>query len=397
MMRVLIVIVLIAVTLLMGLIFAPELSDNRGYLLISFDSHTTYETTIINAGLIAVFFYFLLLIAEWVLRKLFSMSSITRGWFGQRKTRKAQKNSLLGMLALLEGNSKQAQKLLSKSAERSEAPALTYIAAARASHKNGDFNQRDDYLQLANERPGCKLAVGLVWVELQLDAKQFENALATLRELDQHFPKNKQICLYYIAVYPALKEWQKLISLINSHRKLTELNDTAFADLELEAHQELFKQLALESGEALNTYWNKSAPRWMKKELSYQKAVIAAFIEHGRGKLAQEFLLDKLQRHFSLPLLPFVKNLELTDYYALITFLEKQLKKSEHADYINQALGHLKLKEKHPEAAINHFVESLKSLPDVDDYLLLGSLLEQQGRIDEANLYYRQGLAFAAS
>lgn len=390
-------ILIIVVALLAGLIFAPELSDNKGYLLISFDSYTTYETTIINAGLIAVLFYVLLLFAEWLLRKLLSMSSITRGWFGQRKTRKAQKNSLLGMLALLEGNSKQAQKLLSKSAERSEAPALTYIAAARASHKNGDFNQRDDYLQLANERPGCKLAVGLVWVELQLDAKQYENALATLRELDQHFPKNKQICQFYITVYPALNEWQKLLTLINSHRKLTGLNDKEFATLELTVHEKLFNQLALESGETLELYWNKHVTRWMKKELSYQKAVISAFIEHGRGKLAQEFLLDKLQRHFSLPLLPFVNQLTLTDYYSLITFLEKQLKKSEHIDYIHQALGHLKLKENHPEAAINHFIESLKSLPNVDDYLLLGSLLEQQNRIDEANLYYRQGLAFAAS
>lgn len=390
-------VLIVVAALLAGLIFAPELSDNKGYLLISFDSYTTYETTIINAGFIAILFYFLLLIAEWILRKLLSMSSITRGWFGQRKTRKAQKNSLLGMLALLEGNSKQAQKLLSKSAERSEAPALTYIAAARASHKNGDFNQRDDYLHLANERPGCKLAVGLVWAELQLNAKQYENALATLREVDQHFPKNKQICQLYIAVYPALEEWKKLILLINSHRKLTALNDLEFADLELHAHQQLFLQLSLESGEALNTYWNKNVSRWMKKELSYQKAVISAFIEHGRDKLAQEFLLDKLQRHFSLPLLPFVKKLQLTDYYSLITFLDKQLKKSDHADYIHQALGHLKLKENHPEAAINHFIEALKSLPNVDEYLLLASLLEQQGRADDANLYYRQGLEYAVN
>ena len=76
---------IIVIFLLTGLIFAPELSAHKGYILVSFDSYTTYETTIINAAFIAILFYFLLLVAEWILRKLLSMSSVTRGWFGQRK------------------------------------------------------------------------------------------------------------------------------------------------------------------------------------------------------------------------------------------------------------------------------------------------------------------------
>ena len=387
---------IIVIFLLTGLIFAPELSAHKGYILVSFDSYTTYETTIINAAFIAILFYFLLLVVEWILRKLLSMSSVTRGWFGQRKTRKAQKNSLLGMLALLEGNTKQAQKLLSKSADRSESPALTYIAAARASHKNGEFNKRDDYLQLANENPGCKLAVGLVWAELQIDAKQYENALATMTELDQRFPKNKQILQHYLTLYPAINEWRKLISLLNTQRKLTGLNEQEFADLELYAHQQLFQKLASESGQLLNDYWYKDVARWMRKELSYQQAVLKAFVDNGHGKLAQEFLLDKLQRQFSLPLLPYLQKIKVTDYYPIITFLEKQLKKSTHADYINQALAHLKLKEGNQDAAIKHLTESLKTLPNVVDYQLLASLLEQQDKLEEANLYYREGLAFAA-
>jgi HemY protein len=388
---------IIVLILLAGLVFAPELSSHKGYLLISFDSYTTYETTIINAAFIAIIFYFLLLVVEWALRKLLSMSSLTRGWFGQRKTRKAQKNSRLGMLALLEGDTKQAQKLLSKSAARSESPALTYIAAARASHKNGDFNQRDDYFQSANEHPGCKLAVGLVWAELQIDAQQYQNALVTLNALDENFPKNKQVIQFYLTVYPAMKEWNKLIQLLGTHRKSIDLSDQKFADLELYAHQQLFKELAAEDGQLLNDYWHKDVARWMRKELSYQKAVLEAFIHNNQGKLAQAFLLDKLQRQFSLPLLSFLQRIEVTDHYPIITFLEKQLKKAVHADYIHQALAHLKLKENNKEAAIEHLMESLKSLPNISDYLLLVSLLDEQDRTEESNLYSRQGLEFAAN
>jgi len=389
-------VLIIIVALFGGLIFAPELSENRGYLLISFDRYTTYEMTIINAGLIIILLYFVLLVLEWVLRKLFSMSSITRGWFGQRKTRQAQRDSLLGMLALLEGNTKQAQKLLSKSAERSEAPALTYIAAARAAHKNADYNQRDAYLAAANTKVGCKLAVGLVTVELQIEAQQYESALITLQELASTFPKNKQIYQYYLSIYPGLNEWENLIALINNQRKFIDLTDQEFATLELNAHQQLFNKLAAESGELLNDYWNKHLARWMRKELPYQKALLTALIEHGRGKLAQTFLIDKLQRDLSLPLLPYLQKIEVLDHYPIIVLLEKQLKRSKYADYIHQALGYLKLKENHPEAAAAHFIESVKSLPNIADYHLLASLLEQQGKIEEANIYYRQGLAFAA-
>ncbi|WP_413700749.1 hypothetical protein ACLKMH_02545 [Psychromonas sp. KJ10-10] len=42
-------IILIILAVIAGLIFGPEISANKGYILISFDSYTTYEMTIINA------------------------------------------------------------------------------------------------------------------------------------------------------------------------------------------------------------------------------------------------------------------------------------------------------------------------------------------------------------
>ena len=166
------------------------------------------------------FFILLLGLLEWVLRKLLSISSVTRGWFGQRKTKKAQRNSMLGMLALFEGNSKQAQKLLSKSAERTAAPALTYIAAARAAQQQGNYTLRDDYLKQATEsQKGCRLAVGLVWAELQIEAKQFKKALLTLNELDSSFPGHKRIAKLYLDIYPPLKEWSEFIDVLTEQRK----------------------------------------------------------------------------------------------------------------------------------------------------------------------------------
>lgn len=388
--------ILIISALIAGLILGPEISGNKGYILISFDSYTTYETTIINAGFIALIFYFSLLLAEWILRRLLSMSSVTKGWLGQRKTKKAQKNSLLGMWALFEGKNKQAHKLLLQSAPRSEAPALTYIAAAKAAHLQGLYDQRDEHLlQACESNKGAELAVGLVWVELQLDVKQYENALATLRELEVKFPRNKRIAQLYLDIYPALNEWKKYIRVLNEQRKTLQYNTLEFEAIELNAHQHFFKQLAADSADSLKLFWDKKAPRWMRKELSYQKSVLDAYIETNNGKHAQALLIEKLNKQFSLPLLAYLDKVVVTDHYPLILLLEKKLNKSEDSGLINQALAKLKLKENNPVAAIKHLEQSLQTENNVQDCALLARLLEEQERFEEANTYYRQGLLLA--
>jgi len=390
--------ILIISALIAGLILGPEISGNKGYILISFDSYTTYETTIINAGFIALVFYFLLLAAEWVLRRLLSMSAVTRGWLGQRKTKKAQKNSLLGMWALFEGKNKQAHKLLSQSAERSESPTLTYIAAAKAAHLQGLYDQRDDHLQLASEiQKGAELATGFVWVELQLDAKQYENALATLQDLQVKYPKNKRIASLYLDIYPALNEWKKYIHILKEQRKTLDYNELEFAAIELNAYQHYFKQLAENSAEFLKVFWEKQSPRWMRKELGYQKAVLDAYIATDNGQYAQALLIEKLNKQFSLPLLPYLDKVVITDHYPLILMLEKKLSKGEFSGPINQALAKLKLKENNSMAAIKHLEVSLQVEANIDDCALLAELLEQQDRHQEAAVYYRQGLMLATT
>jgi HemY protein len=388
--------ILIILALIAGLILGPEISGNKGYILISFDSYTTYETTIINAVFIALIFYFLLLFVEWILRRLLSMSILTRGWLGQRKTKKAQKNSLLGMWALFEGRNKQAHKLLLQSAARSESPSLTYIAAAKAAHLQGLYDQRDDHLLLASKsQKGAQLSVGLVWVELQLDAKQYENALATLRELEVIFPKNKRIAQFYLDIYPALNEWKTYIQVLNEQRKTLDYNALEFATVELNAYHHLFKQLAENDADSLKLFWDKKAPRWMRKELKYQKSILDAYIETDNGKHAQELLLEKLNKQFSLPLLPYLDKVAVTDHYPLIMLLEKKLNKGEDSCLINQALAKLKLKENNPIAAIKHLELSLATEINADDCALLARLLEEQDRFEEAGNYYRQGLISA--
>jgi len=389
------VLILLAV-LVFGLIYGPEVSDHKGYLLVSFDSHTTYETTLLNAVVIVILFYFLLLLVEWVLRRLFAMSSFTRNWFGRRKTRAARKNSLLGMLALFEGNAKQAHKLLLKSAERSESPVLNYIAAAKAAHLEGKYDLRDEHLFKATKcGEDSSLAVGLIWAELQLDAKQYKEALPILKDLNQQHPNNKQVRVLLLDIYQELKEWKKYLDLLSLQGTHSGLKEIQFKKLQLEGYGQFFQQLSNESGEKLKSWWDNMAPRWMRKELKYQKALLDAYLNNNRGRQAEQFLIKQLNKQFSLPLLAYIKKVTLIDYYPLIGLLENKLKNDPKEGLIHQVLAQLMLKENNKESAINHLQISLKTVASIDDYALLATLLEETGNFKEAQSTFREGLLFA--
>lgn len=391
-------IIIVILALIAGLIFGPDISTNKGYILISLDTYTTYETTIINAIIVAVVFYLLLLLLEWVLRNLLSISSFTRGWFGQRKTKKAQRNSILGMLALLEGNSKQAQKLLSKAAERSEAPALTYIAAAKAAQQQGDYTLRDDYLKQATEsQKGCRLVVGLVWVELQIEAAQFEDALLTLNALNSLFPGHKRIAKLYLDIYPPLQEWSNFIAVLDQQRKHLAFTDDQFDAVKLDAYQHLFKQLALQSAEALQDLWNSRSLRWMRKNVAFQSAILDAFIGAKHHQFAEHFLLGKLKEQLSSPLLAYTDKIPLSNRQKLVLLLDKKLLKDPDNGAIHQALAKLKLDDEKHSDAIAHLKKSIELDPTVDSFALLGQILEKMDNLDEANKYYREGMLLMSS
>jgi len=390
-------ILILLTTLIAGLIFGPEISANKGYLLVSVDSYTTYEMTLVNAVFLIIAVYLLLLLVEWLLRKLLSMSKLTRGWLGKRKNKTAQKNALKGMLALFEGESKQAQKLLSKAADRTDAPVLTYIAAAKAAHVNKQYDQRDELINSAKEcQFGKNLAVGLTWAKLQVDAGQYENALASLREVSIAYPNNNQVSILFLDIYPKVEEWKRYLNVLAQQRKNLDIKESEFSELQLNGYRGYFAQLSAESGEALTLWWEKQCPRWMRKEVIYQQAILDAFIEKGHDQHAETFLITRLNKQFSLLLLPYLQKVTLTDYYPLIAFLEKKLKKESQKGFIHQALAYLMLKERKVGKAIIHLQSSIESVPNVKDYALLASLLEKDGRAGEAKVVYQNGLEFAA-
>ena len=110
---------------------------------------------------------------------------------GSRATKTAKHAyKLEGLTKVIEGDWKQAEKLVIKSAKHSDAPLLNYLAAAEAAQGQGDASQRDEYLKLAAEVDGQSLAVALTRAKLQYRQQQFEQAVATLQDIKRDHGRN---------------------------------------------------------------------------------------------------------------------------------------------------------------------------------------------------------------
>ncbi len=70
------IIILVAV-MVAGLIFGPQASGNKGYVLIAFGNYTI-ESSVTSAVILAVLFYGALLLIEWLLGRVFGLRRKTQ-------------------------------------------------------------------------------------------------------------------------------------------------------------------------------------------------------------------------------------------------------------------------------------------------------------------------------
>ena len=165
----------------------------------------------------------LLLLVAWALglliRYLLKTSNLTIGWFGDRHLRKARQNTIDGMIALSEGHWKTAELLLLKGAQIPDSRLINYLAAARAAQEQNNDKKRDDYLKsAAHAQPEAQIAVGLTQAQLQIQHKQYEQALATLnhlRNLSPHHPYVLKLLNQVIRHIVLLKQVMQTMSVFN--------------------------------------------------------------------------------------------------------------------------------------------------------------------------------------
>ncbi len=303
-----------------------------------------------------------------------------------------------GLMALVEGRWKQAEKVLIKGARYASNPGINYLFAARAAQRQGKLEYRDHYLALAHDQ-GMEdnLATEITRAELQLQQQQTEQALATLNLLQENYYSNNQIKLMLLNTRLKLQDWDEAEILID------EIERTRMLDRE---QVKTFKKeiwngkihVAGKSGDkiSLNRTWH-NLPRNLKKDSQLLENYVIEKIRVSDTDGCEHLLRKAIKSHWDSRLVylyGLVKGNEISRQLAFAESLQQQ-----HArdPVLLLTLGRLAIINSLWGKAQSYLKESLEIKPMPETYRELAIICEHQGNFTDANRYYEQGLALATS
>ena len=382
------IIILVAV-MVAGLIFGPQASGNKGYVLIALGNYTI-ESSVTSAVILAVLFYGALLIVEWLLGRVFGLRRKTLGWYGSRRRRKANQQTVAATLAMAEGHYSQAEKLMIKGASNSDTPLLNYLSAAKAAQARGDDARRDQYLQKAQEEnPKAELALTLTQTQLQIEQGQYDTALAMLESVYALNPRHPMVLDQLRQVHLARQDWSALCDLIPTLHKVGKLTPKQEEDLLQQAWSGRLQQAA-GCLETLKAVW-QDLPRKLRLEPELLACYGDLLRQLGADGEAATLWQEALRKQPMPQLLARLPKLKLDSYQPLLALLQKQQGQPE----VDTALAQLYLLAGQLDDAQKLLEQEVERAPSAAAYHALGQLMDKRRLTNKANEYYRQALELA--
>ncbi|TAL58815.1 MAG: protoporphyrinogen oxidase [Legionella sp.] len=389
MMRIFIAFLLLLAAVYLGV----QLNYDPGYVLISIN-HWTVETTVWFAVFAIIFLFLLAHLFLQLCHKIARTPGKINRWHARRLAQKAQATTRKGLIEYSEGYWQKAKNHLIQALPNTDTPLLNYLTAARAAQKMGDSQLRDHYLREAQQSmPEAKIAVELTQAQLQLANHQWEQALATLRHLQDLAPRHPYVLKLLMHLYQEVRDWAQLIELLPQLKKYEVITHDEFEQVQkntyLHAMQDLAKQ---NQSDSLKTLFNS-----LPKSLQHDDDILAEFsrylIRHNEFEEAENLLRRGLRKEF---------NTTLVDLYGLLpsnenrlSFAESLLKKNPHSAPLFLCLGRLCINQHLWGKARTYLEQSIELKPRPVTYNELGKLHERLNDPFLASYNYKKGLEIA--
>ena len=239
-------------TLVLGAVLATWFSEDPGRLLLVFRGYTIQMSVPVMLLLLALL-YIVVRIVIRILKAPRQLGAAT----ARMRARQANKHFTRGLIEMAEGNWSRGERLLTRGVRKTDTPLLNYLSAARAAQKQGAHERRDNWLKMAYEQtPAAANAVRLTQAELQVEHQQYEEALATLRKLEENTPNHVQGLSLLARIYHELEDWEQLRDLIPRLRRHKAMTPEALANLEVGTYVKLLQNASSRRDLAgLRTLW----------------------------------------------------------------------------------------------------------------------------------------------
>lgn len=386
-------VVYVLLTLLAAVVVAGLLHVSNGYALLAY-GHTSVEMSLGTlVALVLVSFFGLYILTTLTLR-LWTFPQRLREALARKRELRARRATKQGLIDFAEGRWAESEKNLMRHAVDSEMPLVTYIAAARAAQLQGQHERRDMYLRCAYEQnPDALVAVLLTQAELQIAHKQLEQALATLRRLQEVDPHHAFGLKLLATLYRKLDAWQDLRDLVARLRDNRVLSKKEVDRLEIRAVASLLDKVDAKNREPSPAGLWESVPRRIRGDVELVRAYARALIRCGELIAAEETLRDALKSDWDEELLA-LYGLAIGEHpKRQLGRVEDWLAERGESAALLLTAGRLCVVARLWGKARGYFESSIVLGGRPEAYEELGKLLRQLGEPDDALRTYSDGLA----
>ena len=382
--------IIVVLALFASAFAAHFLLADPGYVIINFRGYVVEMSVPVLIG-----FAVLLLLAVWFIRKIVLAPKRLGEAAGRYRSARSGKKMTRGMIAVAEGNFKRGEKMLARAASTSDSPLFNYLQAARAAHLQGRDDRRDEWLRLAfQDTPEAANAVLLTQAEFQLDRGQNEQALATLRRLDENSKDHAHALALLGRLYFKLEDWDSLAELLPRLRKSSQLKPETLDTWTIRIHKEMLNRAA--DSDAIAETW-KGVSRAHKSNATLLEAYYDGLMRAGQHDRVEKELAATLKSNWHGPLVRLFGLVEASDTTKQLKRAEGWLKKHGDDPDLLLAAARLCLRNELWGKARSYLETVISLRPSPEAYREYGALLNQMGEADAAAAAYRDGLGMLAA
>ena len=382
--------IIVVVVLFASAFGAHFLLADPGYVVINFRGYVIEMSVPVLAG-----FAFAFVLAVWLIRKLIVAPRRLGEAAGRYRSARSGQKLTKGMIAVAEGNFSRGEKMLGRAASTSDSPLFNYLQAARAAHLQGRDDRRDEWLRLAYEEiPEAANAILLTQAEFQIDRGENEQALATLRRLEEDSKNHSHALALMGRLYFKLKDWASLADLLPRLRKNTQVKPETLDKWTIRVHQQALDTAA--DVEVLDQTW-KGIARKLRSDMTLLNAYYQGLIRAGLHDRAEKELAAALRAEWRGPLVRLFGLIEATDTTKQLKRAEGWLKNHGEDPDLLLAAARLCLRNELWGKARSYLETVIGMRPTPEAYQEYGNLLTQMGEADAAADAYKDGLGMVGA
>lgn len=351
--------------LLAGLIAGPYIAGSQGYVRIE----TASKVIEMSLVMLVVFFVIAMAVVytvEWVVSRFCRLSKGSYNWFFNRKHKKAQQETLEGLMKMSEGDYSKAEKLFSKNAKHADEPVLNLLKAAEAAQQRGDDFSANKYLIEAGELAGTNnVAVELARAKILMQQGKLPAARSAIDSLIELAPRNTEVLRLAIQIYKDSKAYNALDTILESIGQRSFLSAEEYTALEHFVDDGLLDEKMNEEGQdGLLTWWENQASR-RRKSIYVRIGLIKRLIDTDDHDSAQEIALETLKKYQDEQLVPLFEQLtrlQVAEDSRLVKVLVKRADKADvqYTDDYARALGYIYTREGLFEKAKVYFAQLIE-------------------------------------